>query len=111
MPSIPLSAKLRSEYETLFNTCNIRPECAKEVNATVARIQANKSRYVALTQPLGIPWGVVAVIHCMETGLSFSKHLHNGDPLTARTVQVPPGRPKTGNPPFTWEESALDALA
>jgi lysozyme family protein len=37
--------------------------------------------------------------------------LHNGDPLSARTVQVPAGRPPKGQPPFTWEESAADALA
>ena len=37
-------------------------------------------------------------------------HLHNGDPLTARTVHVPKGRPENGSPPFTWEESAADAL-
>jgi hypothetical protein len=30
--------------------------------------------------------------------------------LTARTKHVPEGRPKQGNPPFTWEESAVDAL-
>src|SRR5262249_26048617 len=29
---------------------------------------------------------------------------------TARTVNVPAGMPKTGAPPFTWEESATDAL-
>jgi hypothetical protein len=46
----------------------------------------------------------------MESSQNFKKHLHNGDPLTARTVQVPAGRPKTGNPPFTWEESATDSL-
>ena len=46
----------------------------------------------------------------MESSQSFHKHLHNGDPLTARTVQQPPGRPKNGSPPFTWEQSAADAL-
>jgi hypothetical protein len=30
--------------------------------------------------------------------------------LKARTVHVPAGRPKTGKPPFTWEQSAIDAL-
>jgi hypothetical protein len=43
--------------------------------------------------------------------LRFTGHLHNGDPLTAQTVQVPAGRPRTGGPPFTWEASAADALA
>ena len=37
-------------------------------------------------------------------------HLHNGDPLQARTVHVPSGRPVVGSPPFTWRQSALDAL-
>ena len=57
-----------------------------------------------------MPWWVVGILHSMECGLSFHQHLHNGDPLSARTVQVPAGRPKTGTPPFTWEASALDAL-
>ncbi len=47
----------------------------------------------------------------MESSLRFTGHLHNGDPLTARTVQVPAGRPRSGAPPFSWEESAADALA
>ena len=48
----------------------------------------------------------------MESSCNFHEHLHNGDPLTARTVQVPSaGRPKHGNPPFTFEQSAADALA
>jgi lysozyme family protein len=41
---------------------------------------------------------------------NFKTHLHNGDPLTARTVHVPAGRPPTSTPPFTWEASAQDAL-
>jgi lysozyme family protein len=57
-----------------------------------------------------VPWYVIAVIHNMECGLDFTEHLHNGDPLTRRTINDPPGRPKTGQPPFAWEVSALDAL-
>jgi lysozyme family protein len=58
----------------------------------------------------GIPWAFIGVIHGMECGFNFGGHLHNGDPLTARTVQHPSGRPKTGSPPFTWRQSATDAL-
>jgi lysozyme family protein len=37
--------------------------------------------------------------------------LHNGDyPLTARTRQVPAGRPLKWLPPTDWESSALDAM-
>ncbi len=58
-----------------------------------------------------IPWYVIACIHYRESGLNFSKHLHNGDPLSGFTKQVPSGYPKLGHkPPFTFEESAVDAL-
>jgi hypothetical protein len=33
-----------------------------------------------------------------------------GDPLTARTSNEPAGRPRAGNPPFLWSESAADAV-
>jgi lysozyme family protein len=49
-------------------------------------------------------------VHGLEGNFNFETHLHNGDPLTARTVQVPKGRPVAGEPPFKWEESAEDAL-
>lgn len=58
-----------------------------------------------------IPWYFIACVHYLECSFSFKKHLHNGDPLTGYTVQVPAGRPKVGHaPPFTFEESAVDAL-
>jgi lysozyme family protein len=57
-----------------------------------------------------MPYWFVGVIHQMEAGGKFTTHIHNGDPLTARTVNVPKNRPVNGNPPFTWEFSAIDAL-
>ena len=54
---------------------------------------------------------MVAALHSLEAGQRFTTHLHNGDPLTARTVHVPKNRPRSGQPPFTWEASAKDALA
>jgi lysozyme family protein len=57
-----------------------------------------------------VPWYVVGIIHSLEAGSDFTRHLHNGDPLTARTTHWPPGHPATGRPPFTWEASATDAL-
>jgi hypothetical protein len=41
---------------------------------------------------------------------AMEEHLHNGDPLQARTVHVPAGRPAAASPPFTWRQSAVDAL-
>jgi lysozyme family protein len=65
---------------------------------------------VSLTLATGMPWWFVAIVHFMEGGGKFTKHLHNGDPLTARTVNVPKGRPVMGKAPFSWEESAIDAI-
>lgn len=105
-----LTTALRDEYQRLFDTCQIRPERWQEVNAAAGRMMASQARYQAVSAQTGVPWHVIAVLHQLEASLNFSRHLHNGDPLTARTVQVPAGRPRSGSPPFTWEESAVDAL-
>lgn len=110
MATVEFTQELRVEYQALFNTCRIRDDKLQKIDEILADIERNRSRYRAVAQLVGIPWYLIAVIHNMESALDFTKHLHNGDPLTARTVQVPKGRPPTGSPPFTWETSAVDAL-
>jgi len=110
MPIIPFTESLRREYENLFNSCVIKPNSLQAFEEIISKLTASKNRYLEVNQSIGVPWSFVGVIHNMESGLDFTKHLHNGDPLTARTVQVPAGRPKKGSPPFSWEESAIDAL-
>jgi len=98
-------------YANQFATCTIKLEHAAEVQRETAAILAHRPRYQAVAANFtGMPWWAIGIIHSMECGLNFHQHLHNGDPLTARTVQVPAGRPKCGSPPFTWEESAIDAI-
>jgi lysozyme family protein len=110
MPNVPLTAALRKEYERLFNSCIILANEADEVSSILKQIEASRPRYEAVEKALGVPWFFTAVIHNMESSLSFKSHLHNGDSLRDRTHNVPAGRPKSGNPPFSWEESATDAL-
>ncbi|MCH4565132.1 hypothetical protein MKP05_18705 [Halomonas sp. EGI 63088] len=109
--AITLNAGLRREYERLFESCRIRPERMAQVERTIDKLIQHRSRYEAVAARRGVPWCFVALVHNMESGGNFNCHLHNGDPLTARTVQVPAGRPTQGSPPFTWEESAADAMA
>lgn len=66
--------------------------------------------YEDVSKATAIPWLCIGGIHYREASQDFTKHLHNGDPLSARTVHVPAGRPEKGNPPFTWTYSAIDAL-
>lgn len=110
MPTISLTESLRKEYGRLFGECEIRLEKLSAVEAINKKIMANKSRYENVASPLGIPWFFIAAVHNMESSLSYDCHLHNGDPLTGRTTNFPTGRPASGNPPFTWEESARDSL-
>jgi lysozyme family protein len=100
-----------SSHRKLFDTMIIRKEWIARVSTATDQVVKNRSRYESLSKRCGVPWYMIGCIHILESGGSFSRHLHNGDPLSARTKQVPRGRPKTGTPPFSWEESALDALA
>src|SRR4051794_28179029 len=102
--SIGLDAALRAEYQKLFKTCQIRPTGRAEVTQIARAIERHADRYRAVEKRTGVPWYVIAVIHSKESSLDFRTHLHNGDPLSARTVHVPRNRPP-GDPPFTWEAS------
>jgi lysozyme family protein len=110
MTAPKLTAALAKEYNDLFNRCEIAADKMTEVEEVVQRILQYQNRYASIAAQSNVPWYVIAVIHNMECGLDFTKHLHNGDSLKRRTVSVPAGRPKTGQPPFTFEVSALDAL-
>lgn len=100
-----------SDYRHLFDTMEIRSNWIGEVNASTNLILRGQSRYEALAAKTNVPWYLIGCIHLLEGSCNFNTHLHNGDSLKARTHNVPAGRPRAGNPPFTWEESALDALA
>lgn len=110
MAGKPGFASLRAEYARLWSTMTVTPARVSSADRIAAKIIENRARYEAVQRSTTVPWFVVAVIHSLESGLGFSRHLHNGDPLTKRTTHVPAGQPETGSPPFTWEFSAADAL-
>jgi lysozyme family protein len=101
-----------SDYQNLWDTSKLTPD-AKRLQALdyVCRVAlTNQSTYQAVQNLTRIPWPLIAAIHFRESDQNFKCHLHNGDPLSARTVHVPKGRPATGEPPFTWMQSAADAF-
>ncbi len=101
---------LKAEYDTLFNICTVNKGRQHNVDFYVSQLKQHQQIYTTVGAELDIPWYFIGIVHGMEGGFDFSTHLHNGDPLTQRTKQVPAGRPAAGNPPFTWIESARDAL-
>ncbi len=106
-----LTGALRREYEDLLRTCVIPPARFGETDRIVERLRRDRGRYEAACAGSRVPWVFAGIVHELEAGGVFTRHLHNGDPLSARTRRVPKGRPRRGEPPFAWETSAADALA
>lgn len=105
-----LFSALSSEYQAWYDACTVRPEQRGNVAYYVKRLQRGRPAYEDVARELNMPWAFIGTVHGMECGFNFSGHLHNGDPLTRRTTHVPANRPAVGTPPFTWRESAIDAL-
>lgn len=112
-------ADIKSEYEQLFSTCVVQDK-NDEIASLANRIVVSRDRYATFVASYSgqlaqnMPWYFVALVHAMESSGDvgrFRTHLHNGDPLTHPTVQVPKGRPNPSGSNFTWEESARDALS
>lgn len=103
-------ADLAQEYRYLFETCVIRPERASEVAWHRKKLLQYRARYEAVSARTGVPWWFIGIVHALEASFNFQGHLHNGDPLSGRTVRVPAKRPLVWNPPNDWESSAVDAL-
>lgn len=99
-----------ADYRARFAACVVRPEQLALANGYVERMFEGRDRYARAGDALRVPWWFIGAIHALESGFAFDRHLHNGDPLSARTRRVPAGRPPDGEPPFTWEHSATDAL-
>lgn len=108
--SAPTFAARRDEYASRWARMKILPQYRTQLERDARIIMRGKERYQSIEKQTGIPWFLVGLLHMREASCNFSCHLHNGDPLTARTRHVPAGRPVRGTAPFRWEDSALDAL-
>lgn len=104
------SDDLRASYQGLWNSMVVNGRGAERGAVIAQNILTGKDRYQKVETATGVPWWFTGAIHSLEADLSFKCHLHNGDALSARTIHVPKGRPIDGQPPFSWEASAEDAL-
>lgn len=98
-----------TNYTDLLKRMQVLPQWQPTIDRYANRIIANRARYEEVSAKTGVPWAFIGALHYRESALNFNTHLHNGDSLKAKTVHVPKGRPE-GEPPFTWEVSAIDAL-
>lgn len=102
-----------SDYLTLYSACRLTTDVVqlKILDHIADRSLTYRDTYLEVAKRSGIPWFTIAAIHFRESDQNFKCHLHNGDSLTSRTIHVPRNRPLNGQPPFTWQESACDALS
>ncbi len=111
VPSVKPPAKsARPEMSARWSESTIRHSWLGRVDSVVRRVNNNKNRYKKASARTGVPWQVIAALHNMESDGNFKMHLHEGSSLSSRTRYVPKGRPENGDPPYTWEDSAYDAL-
>ncbi len=104
------SVTAQSQLQRMFDTCIIKEIRYPEIDNCLKQIVKNKNRYVSVSGKFSIPWYVTGILHASICGCDFKIHLHNGDSLNGRTISIPIGFPKRGRPPFSWEQSAEDAL-
>lgn len=104
-------AQLADDYLRCWAACRIRPERRKDVEKATDAMLQGRTRYEAVSaRSGGVPWQLIGIMHGLECGYSFFKHLHNGDSLAGPTTHVPAGRPPGWNGTGTWEDSAVDAV-
>lgn len=101
---------LRDGYLALYRSCVARSEWAGHVSWLRKKMLQYRPRYEPVAAATGAPWWFIGIVHALEGSFNFATHLHNGDPLTARTVRVPKDRPPVWGPPNDWESSAVDAI-
>jgi lysozyme family protein len=117
-PAPTLTPQLRAEYRRLFDTCRVSSDHRTEINSAVSRIKSPDyvQRYKDVSTETGVPWYVISALHYREANLNFMGHLHNGNFLKRKTVDVPPNKPDGTWPPEPWDAeqawrvSAADAL-
>lgn len=103
-------------YQQLADSMIINPDKIPALRSIVTnKILPGKAEYDKVEAAIKVPWWIVSLLHYRESTCNFKAHLHNGDPLTGRTVHVPAGRPKSDpeagkGKPYSFHESAIDAL-
>ena len=114
LPPIVIGNKLgqlTQDYTLCWAACQVTGTRRPDVEKSADALLKGESRYRAVSARTNhVPWQLIGIIHGLECGYDFFKHLHNGDSLAAPTHHEPPGRPPGWDGSRTWEDSAVDAI-
>jgi lysozyme family protein len=95
-----------------WNAAELQPKESIRLDNAVALYRRLAPRYhrIEVMRAHGVPAPVLFCLHYRESDNNFTRHLHEGSPLTHRTRDEPRGRLLAPHePPFTFEQSAEDA--
>lgn len=110
---MPTFEERKDAYTSLWDGVQIKTDRKAAMEAAANKVAAGRRHYEAISAAVGVPWWFIGFLHLRESNCNFSRHLHNGDPLTGKTRLVPanrpPWKPRNGKA-YTFEESAEDAL-
>jgi lysozyme family protein len=87
--SAPSFSATRSSYAKLWAGMVVAPAHQAACDRAVRAILAYKKQCVAVSKETSVPWFVIGMIDLIEAGGGCRRHLHNGDSLLHRTVNVP----------------------
>jgi lysozyme family protein len=113
MKTLPVSQRSIDKYQELWDCMRIDPKKLPAVIDTAKTILKYRKQFETAVIGTKIPWYFMGIVYMREDGCKFKGHIHNGDSLRKRTVNVPAGRP-IKNPAattgYSFIESAQDLI-
>ena len=96
MPLTPEQTELGNHR--MWDRAQIKPDKIAQARKIARAIIANRAAYAAVERATGVPWFMIGALHCRESDMNFSTHLHNGDSPQAAHLSRPRRQAEAGPP-------------
>lgn len=95
-------------YFDTYTQCAIPADLfiQKRVEWAMEKALKEKPKYEQVSLQTGVPWYLIASIHCCESSFNWMNNLVNGQPINKVTTIAPIGL----GPWPTWESAAIEAI-
>lgn len=111
MNTIPSVAERLEFYRKAYDECVVTADVKDQASKILAQMAPHSFTYAQIGWTFRLPWLCVSVIHQMECGMDFEKHLANGDPLTGNTVHAPKNLMSDQfHAPYSFVDAGIEAL-
>lgn len=107
MAKAPTFEQIRSKYELLYRTMEIKsPVIKAQAQQAAGKLLKDLNRYKAVEKLTGVPAVFLMCTNLRESNGSMLRYLGNGQLLSMKTTIVPKNR----GPFASWEDGAVDAI-